>query len=305
MTSEGGQNKMLKIIEKTKIWFAISSIIILIGLFTVATKGLELGLDFKGGTVVEINIGKAFDKADIDNIVKKYDTDFQSNKVNNTSIEIKSAKLTNDNINDIVKAVKAKYKGSSVTNQENIGASIGTETRTKAYQAILVSVIAMLIYVGVRFEFKFGIAAILSLIHDVLIMLSFYAVFRIPIDSSFIAAMLTVIGYSINDTIVVFDRIRENHKYMRGSDVVELSNASITQTLARSINTVLTVLIMLIAIYVFVPNTTMRNFSKPLLVGITSGCYSSIFIATPFWVILKKHLGKKNNSGNKNLKPAK
>lgn len=294
---------MLKVIEKTKIWFGISLIIILIGLFTIATKGLEYGLDFKGGNVLEMSIGKNFNKADIDTIVKKYDSDFQSNKVNTTSIEIKSAKLTTDNINNVVKDIKDKYKGSSVTNQESIGASIGVETRKKSYQAVFLSVIAMLIYVGVRFEFKFGVAAILSLVHDVLIMLAVYAVFRIPIDSSFVAAMLTVIGYSINDTIVVFDRIRENHKYMRGSDTVELCNASITQTLARSINTVLTVLITLTAVYVFVP--TIRNFSKPLLVGIVSGCYSSIFIATPFWVIFKKHAGKKNNSNNKSLKPAK
>ncbi len=294
---------MLKVIEKTKIWFAISLIIILIGLFTAATKGLEYGLDFKGGNVLEMSIGKDFNKADIDSIVKKYDSDFQSNKVNNTSIEIKSAKLTTDNMNDIVKDVKAKYKGSSVTNQESIGASIGAETRKKAVQAVILSAIAMLIYVGVRFEFKFGAAAILSLVHDVLVMFAFYAVFRIPIDSMFIAAVLTVIGYSINDTIVVFDRIRENHKYMRGSDVTELCNASITQTLARSVNTVVTVLIMLVAVYVFVP--TIRNFSKPLLVGIASGCYSSIFIATPFWVLFKKHVGKKRNSGNRNLKPAK
>lgn len=292
---------MLKIIEKTKIWFSISAIIIIVGLVTMATKGLEYGLDFKGGTVVQFNIGKDFNKADIDEIVKKYDKDFQSNKVNNTNVEIKSAKLTSDDISKIQKEVKDKFKESSLTNQESIGASIGKETRTKALQAIAVATVAMLIYIGFRFEFNFGIAAILSLIHDILIMLSVYAVFRIPVDSSFIAAVLTVIGYSINDTIVVFDRIRENHKYMRRSSVAELANASITQTLTRSINTVLTVLITLIAVYYFVPS--IRNFSEPLLVGIFSGCYSSIFIATPFWVILKKHSAKKKRVGG--LKTAK
>ena len=286
MISEGGQNSMLKIIEKTKIWFAISAIIIIIGLGTMATKGLEYGLDFKGGTVVQLNIGKDFDKADIDNIVKKYDKDAQSNKVNNTYIEIKSANLNSNDISNIVKDVKGKFKDSSLTNQESIGASIGQETRTKAMQAVVIATIAMLIYVGFRFEFKFGLAAIISLIHDVLVMLSVYAIFRIPIDSSFIAAMLTVIGYSINDTIVVFDRIRENNKYMRRTNTTELANASLTQTMARSINTVLTVLITLTAVYAYVPS--IRNFSEPLLVGIISGCYSSIFIATPVWVILKK-----------------
>lgn len=282
---------MLRIIEKTKIWFAISGIIILIGMISLATRGLDYGLDFKGGTVIEINMNKSFDKAQVDEIVKKYAPDYQSNKVNNTSIEIKSANLTNEGINSMVKEITTTFKGSAVTNQENIGASIGTETRNKAVQAVIIATIAMLIYVGVRFEFKFGIAAILSLVHDVLIMLSVYSVFRIPVDSSFIAAILTVIGYSINDTIVVFDRIRENQKYMRKSDVTELADASVTQTMTRSINTVLTVLITLVSVYIFVPS--LDNFAKPLLVGILSGCYSSIFIASPFWVIFKNRSAKK------------
>lgn len=282
---------MLRIIEKTKIWFAISGIIILIGMISLATRGLDYGLDFKGGTVIEINMNKSFDKSQVDEVVKKYAPDYQSNKVNNTSIEIKSANLTNEGINSMVKEITTTFKGSAVTNQENIGASIGTETRNKAVQAVIIATIAMLIYVGIRFEFKFGTAAILSLVHDVLIMLSVYSVFRIPVDSSFIAAILTVIGYSINDTIVVFDRIRENQKYMRKSDVTELADASITQTMARSINTVLTVLITLVSVYIFVPS--LDNFAKPLLVGIISGCYSSIFIASPFWVIFKNHSAKK------------
>lgn len=281
---------MLKIIEKTKIWFAISAIIIIIGLGTIATKGLEYGLDFKGGTVVQFNIGKDFNKADIDAIVKKYDKDAQTNKVNNTYIDIKSAKLSSTDISSIEKDVKAKFKDSSLTNRESIGASIGKETRNKAIQAVIIAVLAILVYVALRFEFKFGLAAIISLLHDVLVMLSVYAIFRIQIDSSFIAAILTVIGYSINDTIVVFDRIRENHKYMRRVSDTELANASLTQTMARSINTVLTVLITLSAVYAYVPS--IRNFSQPLLVGIVSGCYSSIFIATPFWVILKKRASK-------------
>ena len=276
---------MLKIIEKTKIWFGISAIIILIGIFSMATQGLELGIDFKGGTVTQIEMKQDFNKTDVDNIIKKYSSDFQSNKVNNTSVEIKSANLTSDNITSIVKDVKAKYKDSSLISQEDIGASIGTETRNKAVEAVIIACIAILIYVGVRFEFKFATAAIISLIHDVLIMLTVYSVFRIPLDSSFIAAVLTVIGYSINDTIVVFDRIRENQKYIRATDVTVLANASVTQTMARSINTVLTVLITLTAVYIFVP--TIRNFSQPLLVGVASGCYSSIFIASPIWVMLK------------------
>jgi len=289
--------KIYKIIEKTKIWFAISLIIIAIGLGTLATRGLEYGLDFKGGTATEISIGQAFEKADVDAIVSKYSKDYTSAKVNDTSIEIKSGSLTSENVAAIINDVKAKYAKSSLISQELIGASIGAETKSKAVQAIIIACIAMLIYIGVRFEFNFGFAAIISLVHDVLIMLAVYAVFRIPVDSSFIAAMLTVIGYSINDTIVVFDRIRENQKYIRGNDLAFLANASITQTMARSINTVMTVLITLAAVYVFVP--AIRSFSMPLLVGIASGCYSSIFIASPMLVILKNYSKKRKLKASK------
>lgn len=282
---------MLKIVERRKIWFTISLIIIVIGLGSLFTRGLDYGIDFKGGTVVDISIGKDFNKDDVDQIIKKYSKDFQSNKVNNTSIEIKSSNLTQDNISAITKAINAKYKDSKLTSQNSIGSSIGTETKVNAIQAIIIANIIILFYVGIRFEFKFGFAAICALVHDVLIMLTVYSIFKVPVDSSFIAAMLTVIGYSMCDTIVVFDRIRENQKYMRRVDVVTLADASITQTIARSINTVLTVLITLTAVFVFVPS--IRNFSMPLLVGVASGCYSSIFIASPLWVVFKKMAANK------------
>lgn len=284
---------MLKIIEKTKIWFAISLVVIVIGLGALAMNGLEYGLDFKGGTATQISIGQEFNKADVDAIVSKYSKDYTSAKVDNTSIEIKSANLTSENVASIVADIKAKYQGSSLTSQEVIGASIGAETKMKAVQAVILACIAILIYIGVRFEFNFGIAAIVSLAHDVLIMLAVYALFRVPVDSSFIAAILTVIGYSINDTIVVFDRIRENQRYIRGNDLAYLANASITQTIARSINTVMTVMITLTAVYIFVPS--IRTFSMPLLIGIGSGCYSSIFIASPMWVILKNYSKKRKS----------
>jgi preprotein translocase subunit SecF len=283
-------NGIYKIVEKRKIWFTISLIVIVIGIFTMATKGLEYGLDFKGGTIVEINLGTDFNKADVDSIVKKYSTDFQSNKSDNKSITIKATSLTNDDVSKIVKDVKAKYKKSSLTNQENIGAVIGKETRIKALEAIVIAIAAMFIYIGIRFELSFGMAAIVSLIHNVLVMLSVYAVLRVSIDSNFIAATLTVIGYSIHDTIVVFDRIRENQKYMRRVDPMIVADASVTQTLARSINTVLTVVITLTAVYILVPSV--RVFSEPILIGVITGCYSSICIASPCWVMIKKHMLK-------------
>lgn len=283
---------MLKIVENMKIWFCISLIVILTGLFFMATKGLELGIDFKGGTDININIGKTFDKSDIDIIAKKYDSEETSNIIGNTTVEIKSSKLTNENITAMFKEIKDKYKLSdSALSQNLIGPAFGQQMANNAIIAIIVANILILIYIAIRFEFKFGVAAIIALIHDVLVTLSVYAVFRIPMDSGFVAAMLTVLGYSMSDTIVVFDRIRENAKFMRKSDVVQLADASITQTISRSLITVLTVLITLVCVFIYVPD--IRNFSKPLLIGITSGCYSSIFIATPVWVLLKKFSKKR------------
>jgi preprotein translocase subunit SecF len=148
--------------------------------------------------------------------------------------------------------------------------------------------IGILLYTTIRFEFKSGIAAVIALIHDLLIMLAVYAVFQISVNSSFIAAMLTILGYSINDTIVVFDRIRENKKMGKFSgDDKALINGSITQTMARSINTVLRTLITITCVYIF-GVTSIKDFAFPLIIGIISGCYSSIFIASPLWYLMIK-----------------
>lgn len=288
---------MLKIIEKTKIWFAISIIIIVAGFIGIGVNGLNFGLDFTGGTVVKIDMGKDFNKTEADEIVLKYAKDAVTNKAipegkTTPEYEIKSNKMTGEEVASMYSELKTKYqlKETSTAETSYIGGTVGNELKQKAAWALALATIAMLVYVGIRFEFKFGFAAIIALLHDVLITLGVYALYKVPVDSAFIAAMLTVIGYSINDTIVVFDRIRENQKYFRGKDVTELANASITQTMTRSINTVLTVLITITAVYIFVPSV--RNFAFPLIIGIASGCYSSIFIASPIWVLLKKRSSK-------------
>ena len=196
-------------------------------------------------------------------------------------------------------ALKEKYslEDSALISQSQIGPSVGKELTRNAVLSVLVACIAMLIYIAIRFEFNFGIAAIVALVHDVLITLAFYAIFDIPVNSSFIAAMLTIIGYSINDTIVVFDRIREDRHNMRRNTSTEIANASINKTLSRSINTSLTTLIIIGAVNIFVP--TVREFSLPLLIGIAAGAYSSIFIASPIWVLLQKR-----NKKNKKIKTA-
>lgn len=278
---------MFKIIEKSKIWFSISLAIILIGIVLMFTRGLNFGIDFKGGTKLVVQLADGFDKVEADGIVKQYATDASTKTVEGNQYEIKSTELDETKTSELFNALKEKYslEDSALISQTQIGPSVGKELTRNAIIAVVVACIAMLIYIGIRFEFAFGIAAIMALVHDVLITLSVYAVFNIPVNSSFIAAMLTIVGYSINDTIVVFDRIRENSKKMRRSTSTEIANTSINKTLSRSINTSLTTLIVIGAVNVFVP--TVREFSFPLLVGIIAGAYSSIFIASPIWVIIK------------------
>jgi preprotein translocase subunit SecF len=285
---------MLKIVEKARLWFGISIIIIVIGLSTLAVKGLNYGIDFKGGTLVVINMGNVqFNKQDVQDIFRKQASDAVTNVVDNTSIEIRSNNLDTGKVDAAFQEVKAKYnlQDTALESSNEISASIGKELTSKALTALGVATILMLLYVGVRFEFNFGVAAILALLHDILITLSVYAIFSVPVNSPFIAAMLTIIGYSINDTIVIFDRIRENLKVMRKSNIAEVANASVTQTMSRSINTTLTTIVTIAAVYYFVP--AVRDFAFPIIIGIISGAYSSIFIASPIWVLLKNRSKKR------------
>lgn len=286
---------MFKIVEKSKIWFSISLAIILIGVVLMCTRGLNFGIDFKGGTKLVVELGDNFDKVEVDNIVKEYASDAVTKTVEGTQYEIKSTELDETKTAELFDALKEKYTldDSALVSETQIGPSVGKELSRNAIIAVLVACVAMLVYIAIRFEFTFGVAAIGALIHDVLITLSVYAIFDIPVNSSFIAAMLTIVGYSINDTIVVFDRIRENNHSMRRSNQAEIANKSINKTLARSINTSLTTLIIIGAVNVFVP--TVREFSFPLLIGIAAGAYSSIFIASPIWVILKNKMNKKKS----------
>lgn len=287
---------MVKIIERTKIWFGLSIALTIIGLAFLIFKGPNYGIDFKGGTIISININKEFKKADVDAIVDKYAKDRYSTKVANEGKEIdiivQEGILNDEETNKLINDVKTQYslEDSAVIGRETIGATVGNELKQKAIWALIVANAAILIYVTMRFEVNFAIAAIIALLHDVFLTVSFYAVFGVQVNTPFIAAILTIVGYSINDTIVVFDRIRENTKKNRRMSAEEVANLSINETLARSINTSLTTLITISAVYIFVPS--IREFSLPLIIGIACGAYSSIFIASPIWVLLKKRKGK-------------
>jgi SecD/SecF fusion protein len=285
--------KILKVIEKTKVWFVMSAIIIIIGIGCMVYRGFNVGIDFDGGTKVVIQLKEGFNKDEIDTITKKYTDDFVSNAVENSQYEIKSGSLDGQKVSELVNELKLTYElgDEALVSQDEIGASIGNDLKKNSIIALGIAFIAMLIYIAIRFEIKFGIAALVALFHDVLLTISFYAIFNIPVNTPFIAAILTIIGYSINDTIVIFDRIRENNKTMRRKSETEIANVSVTQTMARSINTTLTTLFTIMAVDIFVPSV--REFATPLVIGIAAGAYSSIFIASPVWVILKKKMKPK------------
>ncbi|GAA0085180.1 protein translocase subunit SecF [Clostridium sp. MB05] len=287
---------MLKIIEKTKLWFTLSAIVIIIGLGFTITRGLNFGIDFRGGTKVVIELGEGFNKPEVDEIVKKIVPDAVTNEADNTQYEIKAKELDSAKVSEVFKALQEKYnlEDSALISQDEIGASVGKELTRNSILALLVACVAMLIYIAIRFEMSFGVAAVIALVHDLLITISIFAIFNIPVNTPFIAAVLTIVGYSINDTIVIFDRIRENFKNMRRASSTEIANKSLTQTMSRSINTTLTTLITIIAVNIFVP--TVREFSFPLIIGIAAGAYSSIFIASPIWVILRDKRGKKSKA---------
>lgn len=282
---------MLKIIDRTKVWFTISAILILIGIgFGIARGGLNFGIDFRGGTEVTIDFGKAVNKTEVDQIVKKYSPNAVTNTLENTQLEIKAKtnELDSAKVQSIMKDLKDKYKlaDKALKSQDEIGASVGEQLTKNAVKALLIAIVGMLVYVIIRFRYEYAIAAVIALIHDVLITLAVYSVFNVPVNSAFIAGILTIIGYSMNDTVVIFDRIRENEKNKKSLGVAEVANLSVNQTLTRSINTSMTILIAITSVFIFVP--TIRDFTFPLMIGIFSGAYSSIFIASPIWVIIRK-----------------
>lgn len=287
------ERKAFKIVQKTKIWFTISLICILVGVGFTVTKGLNFGIDFQGGTKMVVDLGEGFNKPEVDEVVKAIVPDAVTNEAAETQYEIKAKDLDSAKVNEVFKALQDKYnlEDEALLSQDEIGASVGKDLTRNSIIALAVACLAMLIYIAIRFKMDYGIAAIVALVHDLLITVSVFAIFNIPVNTPFIAAILTIVGYSINDTIVIFDRIRENSKNMRRASAEEIADKSLTQTMSRSINTTLTTLITITAVNIFVP--TVREFSFPLIIGIAVGAYSSIFIAAPTWVALRKRESKK------------
>lgn len=282
----------LKIVDKFKIFASISIAIAVIGIGLGFTKGYNMGIDFTGGTTIDINLHKYVENNELLDIIKAYDTTASVDYLGESKdkIQIKTTeKMEESKRLEVFSKYKEKYglKDTDLLQSGYIGPSIGKEIQSKAVVSVIIASIFMLIYISFRFKFTFGISAIIALVHDVLIVIAIYAIFRVPVNSPFVAAILTVVGYSINDTIVVFDRIRENAKLHPKMDKMTLADVSIRQTVTRSINTSFTTLLSILMLYILGVDS-IKEFTFPLLVGILSGTYSSIFIASPLWVLFEK-----------------
>lgn len=276
-------------------WFALSALIMIPGLISIAIQGFNLGIDFTGGTLLDLRFAKAVTVAEVRDVLKDYHLENSTVQLasgaqvdKSPNVFVRTHVLTEDERANVMKGMKAKLGDFDILRIEKVGAIIGSELTRQALLALVIAWAMMIAYITFRFEFKFAVSGILALVHDCIVVLGIFSLFRLEVDASFVAAILTIVGYSINDTIVIFDRIRENMKTHRKTESFqELVNRSIWQTMTRSIYTVLTVLFCSVALYFFGGETT-KNFALALTIGFISGAYSSVCNASPIWVTWKE-----------------
>jgi len=290
----------LKVTKHAAIYFIISAVIIITGLIFIFVKGLNFGIDFKGGTIVNIELGRSFETDEIRLITDKYDksADITFSGENKTQVLISTKEdLTEQQRKQMFNEFKEAYNldETALISIDKVSASMGSEMTKQSLWASIAVIVCVLIYVSIRFEFLFGVAAVICLFHDVLIVISVYAIAQIQVNTPFIAAVLTILGYSINDTIVIFDRIRENRKRYGKYDYTNLVDDSVSKTLRRSINTTATTLIAITVLYIL-GVSSVRDFALPLIVGFIGGTYSSIFIASPLWYKFAETADRRNKA---------
>lgn len=285
---------MLNIIGKRQIHLAVSAILIVVAIISLSVKGLNFGVDFTGGSLIRLRFERHVSAGEISQVlISDPLADMNLKKAvvqlvrgtNDVQIraQVEGKPLTDLQVSRVINELSERLGSLDLVESQMVEAVIGREILNKAVLAVVISCLGIVAYISLRFEFKFGVAAVYALIHDALIVLGVFAFLGRQINSPFIAAILTIIGYSINDTIVIYDKIRENLGFRKKETVEETANNSILQTMRRSINTVVTTLLAVLALYIF-GGDSIKDFSLAIIIGLLVGTYSSIFIAPSVWV---------------------
>ncbi len=287
--------KNFSIVRNWKIFFTISIIFLVIGYGSMLVRGFNLGIDFTGGSIMDLKFEKAVQVAQVREVLGKHNLggaiiQLESNDSAATSSQgvlIRTPVIADNDRTKVMQDMEKSLGKFEIRRVENVGATIGGELIQQAAIAIFLSWVLMVLYITIRFQLNFALAAIIALIVDVSVTLSWFSLLQLEIDSTFVAALLTVVGYSVNGTIVIFDRIRENLKVHRRTETVtDMIDNSIKSTLTRTIYTTITTLFAIVAIFLF-GGETIHNFSFAMLVGCCSGAYTSILLAGTIWLFLQ------------------
>ena len=281
-------------VTKNKVWLLLLPVVLIVAgiIGLLVNGGFKEDIDFAGGTSMQIDMGRMLSGDEREELSKIYAeaAALEVKPIVQTTgqafdqIIVKSTTLSEEQKNLAFDAVKNKYslEDSALMSTASQNASYGNEMKRNTLLYSLIAAVLMLIYIAIRFEWKKGVMAVAALAINILVMLSVYAIFKIPLSTTFIAAILTVLGYSINDTIVIFDRIRENSKRAKRESATEIAEKSIWQSMTRTINTSVTTLITIVILY-FMGATAIKDFALPIIIGVICGSYTSIFVASPWW----------------------
>lgn len=291
------------VIAHKKWWFGLSTLFVILSIISVFVFKFNLGIDYTGGTIVEVEFSQNVKLSQVRDVLKEYNLEnavLQFSGSESTEdgqdVIIRTRNLDSNESKALVDSLTSKVGQNTVKRIESVGAVIGSEVTRNALLNLGVAFLALAIYISFRFEYKIAISSLIAIFHDLIMVMGFFSVLHLEIDSSFLAALLTVIGYSMNETVVIFDRIRENTRTHKRSDTFkDLANASIEQSIHRSFYTLSTVLFACVSLYLFGGDTT-KNFALVMIVGFISGAYSSICVSTSLWETWKSH--NKNDARN-------
>ena len=277
----------MKVAARSKIWFTVMIVAMLLSFGSMLFKGFNLGIDFTGGTILDLKFNREVTVEEVRDVLHDFSLENSTIQLagknvidKSQNVVVRTYPIEDEQLRqNLMKAIAEKVAPFELLRMEKVGATVGDELTKQAALSLLLSWLLMIAYITYRFEINFALAGLICLMQDVILVLGVFSFFQLEVDSSFIAALLTVVGYSINGTIVIFDRIRENLRSYRKSDgLVRLIDDSINQTMTRSIYTVSTVLFATVSVYLF-GGATLKNFTFAMTIGFVSGTITSIFLA--------------------------